>query len=281
MAKSSNGKTLGFVVLIVGAAYFYFRPKSIPKDKPSAPPQSAVIETKAEITVADTLPLPTTPEQLREERKRYSAMISSGLSEIPSKKTASGLLIKLKLKAWEADCSLGDFDLLKGVVNNLLDDSFLLAIEPIHRNTGSIVKRFSLKDLDKGLIYDIPISLFDSNVDYGISLCFDFKKSQECKSKPMLLAREWKSLLNTAKQNDRVFYYQMMSVSQGRAYHIPSVKWDEGTIQKLKSNLRAIVEQENSLDTMGTKLQKLSPIPAKVQTFGLEIALPARNSKCL
>ncbi len=114
--------------------------------------------------------------------------------------------------------------------------------------------------------------------DYGVYMCIDSQGTNECGKKQPLGSKEWNEVMN--RTGNRTFYFQAISVKNERAFLIPAQNWENGNLKKLKKVLSPILESDGTIDTLQSYLEKMSPVPARVQKDVLELPISFRDPSC-
>jgi hypothetical protein len=283
--KSSKGWQ-GFAILglIVGGLYFVSSRK-----KTSTPERSngrtEAVGTKAMpkqeiIARSDVESAKTASSTVA--RHKYNAMVKSGVREIPTNLVGPDLKFSFRMVTVPIWCNIGDFDFMKGIVDNITKPHFLMTIEPLKGDKSKIIKRrLSLYDIKSAKIQEGLLLAQQEARDYGVYLCFDPGNTNECSDKELMDSREWgKAISDPSKVNSKILYFQLITVREKRAFLIPGHKWDEATMDKLSKDLKPIIESESSLDKMKKNLNALQSVPGRITKRILEFPLPFKDPAC-
>ncbi len=103
--------------------------KSRERNPPLAAPHAAHMPNEPKQAIIDKSEVAPSPSRAGSEiRRQYNAMMMTGMREIPTVSSSSTLLMKLRPAPTPIRCSLGEYDLLKGMVNKLNQQLFLVTI---------------------------------------------------------------------------------------------------------------------------------------------------------
>lgn len=244
-------------------------------------PQAQVERPVHQEIIENSQPVAVDKGRIQQERKAYTAVILTGLKEIETKKVGTNLKFRFRPKSEPIYCSLGDFDYIKGSVDSLTKDVMLLSIEPLNGDKSKSVRyRVSMKDVANGKTFDVQLPVEKKARDYGVYLCMDYMKTNECASKKILGAKEWNTAIRSEKDLDRSIYYQMITVAADKAYLIPSKKWDGKSMEKLKHLLAPIIQDSDSIDLLKKNIEQLQSVPGRVSKDVLELLLPHKDPNC-
>ncbi|MBC7659531.1 MAG: hypothetical protein H7249_07455 [Chitinophagaceae bacterium] len=209
----------------------------------------------------------------------YNAMMANGLQEIPSTKIGHNLKFIMRLNVRAQGCSVGDFDLYKGLAENLSKKDFLVSLEPLgDKNAEAFKTRLSLDEVSAGP--NQSVTLPDGDQDYGLFICYDSQKSDHCIDKAVLSAKDWSTTLNDKKKRDKALYFALITVKGERAFLMPGSSWEESKVNSLKSVMTAVLNSPSSFDVFRGYAQILGSGPANVTMGVLNIPLPHRDKNC-
>lgn len=278
-----NSKTImGVTVVALAIALFIMnkKPKTESYKAAREAPQTRE-EQPAKQEIIENTPVVLDKGRIQQERKAYTAVILTGLKEIDAKKVGTSLKFRFRPKSEPVYCSLGDFDYIKGSIDSLTKEVMLISIEPLHGDKSKAVRyRVSMKDIADGKTFDVQLPVEKKSKDYGVYLCTDYLKSNECASKKILGTKEWNSAIRSEKDLDRSIYYQMITVAEDKAYLIPSKKWDGKSMDKLKRLLAPIIQDSDSIDLLQKNMEQLQSVPGRVSKDVLELLLPHKDPNC-
>jgi hypothetical protein len=280
-----NLKTVLGGGLILSAIAFFIMNKKPKTEVYQAPAKSGshapAVQTPVKQEIVESAQPVLDRGKLQQERQAYAAVILTGIKEIETKKVGTNLKFRFRPKSEPIFCTLGDFDYIRGAVDSLTKDVMLLSIEPINGDkTKSVHYRVSMKDIANAKTFDVQLPVEKKARDYGVYLCMDYQKTNECGSKKLLGSGEWNAAIRSEKDLDRSIYYQMITVAADKAYLIPSKRWDGKSMDKMKKLLSPIVQNLESIDLLKKNIEQLQSVPGRVAKDTLELLLPHKDPKC-
>lgn len=274
--------TIGIIIL----GLFFYRKKSPSNETANIEAPGKKSELRSEARETQVLIQGNMGSQSAEQvalvRKQANQRMEIGLQPIPTINLGSKLKFGVRHKTFPFGCQSGDFDIIKEITPNFKSKDFLLSFEPLYGNAADGFRaRLSLFDIGEGRRIDVTLPKPGSKPrDYGVYLCLDEKKTNNCSKKANFAPHLWAGAANPKADNNRTIYFQMITLSEDSAFIIPSKNVNKKTIDKLKKIIGPIMESEKSLELLGKNFSELSNIPGRVTTGTFDFPLPYRHPNC-
>jgi hypothetical protein len=275
-----------FAIGIIILGLFFYKKKSPESVTANVEAPKGKSELRGEARDTQVLIQSSEPSQSSAQvataRKQANRRMEIGLQPIPTINLGNKLKFGVRAKTFPFGCDSGDFDIIKEINSSFKTKDFLLSVEPIRGNPADgFHARLSLFDIGDGRRIDVTLPKPGHKPrDYGVYLCLDEKKTNNCSKKANFAPHLWAGAANPKADNNRTIYFQMITVSDDTAFIIPSRNINKKTIKNLKKVMGPIMESEDSLDILGKNFSELTNIPGRVTTGTFDFPLPYRHPNC-
>ncbi|RYZ90075.1 MAG: hypothetical protein EOP04_05045 [Proteobacteria bacterium] len=244
------------------------------------PTESKITVSKSSIEAPNRIASPQPSAQLESTARsvrNHNLIILSGVSPLPVVRKKDNITLELSASLEPRRCQLGDFDFMKSAVSDVQMKNFILSIESLDQKDFTGAYTLSLEDMIKSKSYSFKLPL--GNGAYGVYLCGAAANGKSCaRSAPFA---DKNTVWQKTARNDKMFYFQLIVVKDDSLYLVPSERWGQQDIDKLRGQVGSWMDlSSKSLERMAALNSKIRSLPLDSAKQQVHIPLPYRDSAC-